>query len=75
MNKSFLKFITDIGPLVIFFFFYYNNDKNLKIAIPPLIVATIIAVLIVWILEKKNSNGSTDKWSVNYIIWWSNYIF
>ena len=53
MNKSFLKFITDIGPLVVFFLFYYNNDKNLKIAIPPLIVATIIAVLIVWILEKK----------------------
>ena len=41
MNKSFLKFVTDIGPLVIFFFFYYNSDKNLKIAIPPLIVATI----------------------------------
>ena len=53
MNRSLLKFVTDIGPLVIFFLFYYNNDKNLKIAIPPLIVATIIAVLIVWILEKK----------------------
>ena len=53
MNKSVLKFVTDIGPLVIFFFFYYNSDKNLKVAIPPLIVATIIAVLIVWILEKK----------------------
>ena len=53
MNKSILKFVTDIGPLVIFFFFYYNSDKNLKVAIPPLIVATIIAVLIVWILEKK----------------------
>ena len=53
MNKSILKFVTDIGPLVIFFLFYYNNDKNLKIAIPPLIVATIIAVLIVWVLEKK----------------------
>ena len=53
MNKPILKFVTDIGPLVIFFLFYYNNDKNLKIAIPPLIVATIIAVLIVWILEKK----------------------
>ena len=53
MNKSFLKFATDIGPLVVFFLFYYNNDKNLKIAIPPLIVATIIAVLFVWILEKK----------------------
>ena len=53
MNKSFLKFVTDIGPLVVFFLFYYNNDKNLKIAIPPLIVATIIAILIIWILEKK----------------------
>jgi len=53
VNKSLLKFVTDIGPLVIFFIFYYNNDKNLKIAIPPLIVATIIAVLIIWILEKK----------------------
>jgi len=53
VNKSILKFVTDLGPLVIFFLFYYNNDKNLKIAIPPLIVATIISVLIIWILEKK----------------------
>ncbi len=53
VNKSFLKFVTDIGPLVIFFLFYYNSDKNLKIAIPPLIVSTIIAVVIVWVLEKK----------------------
>jgi len=53
VNKTILKFVTDIGPLVFFFLFYYNNDKNLKIAIPPLIVATIIAVLVVWIIEKK----------------------
>ena len=53
MNKSFVKFVTDFGPLVIFFFYYYNNDKNLKIAIPPFIVATLIALAIVWILEKK----------------------
>ena len=53
MNKSFLKFITDFGPLAIFFFFYYNNDKNLSVAIPPLIIATIIALIIVWIFEKK----------------------
>ena len=53
MNKSILKFVTDIGPLAIFFLFYYKNDKNLIIAIPPLIVATIIAVLLMWILEKK----------------------
>ena len=52
VNKSVLKFVTDLGPLVIFFYFYYNNDKNLIVAIPPLIVATIIAVLIMWIVEK-----------------------
>jgi len=53
VNKSFIKFITDFGPLLVFLFFYYNNDKNLKIAIPPFIIATIIALAIVWLLEKK----------------------
>ena len=53
MNKSLLKFITDFGPLLVFFFYYYNSDKNLKIAIPPFIIATIISLVIVWILEKK----------------------
>ena len=53
MNKSFLKFITDFGPLAIFFFYYYSNDKNLSIAIPPLIIATIVALTIMWIFEKK----------------------
>ena len=53
MNKSFIKFITDFGPLLVFFFFYYNSDKSLKIAIPPFIIATIIALATVWILEKK----------------------
>ena len=53
MNKSFLKFITDFGPLAIFFFFYYNNDKHLSVAIPPLLVATLIALAAVWFFEKK----------------------
>jgi intracellular septation protein len=53
VNKSFVKFVTDFGPLVIFFFYYYNNDKSLKIAIPPFIIATLVALTIVWILEKK----------------------
>ena len=53
MNKSFLKFATDFGPLAIFFFIYYNNDKNLSIAIPPLIVATLIALAVVWFFEKR----------------------
>ena len=38
---------------MVFFFFYYNSDKNLKIAIPPFIIATIIALATVWMLEKK----------------------
>ena len=53
MNKSFIKFITDFGPLLIFFTFYYRSEKNLTVAIPPFIVATIIALLVVWYLEKK----------------------
>jgi len=53
VNKSFVKFVTDFGPLVVFFFFYYNSDKNLKIAIPPFIVATLISLFVVWIIEKK----------------------
>tara|TARA_B100001123_G_C15334770_1_gene1032432 strand:+ start:3241 stop:3795 length:555 start_codon:yes stop_codon:yes gene_type:complete len=53
VNKSFLKFLTDFGPLLIFFFIYYRSDKNLSAAIPPLIIATIIAVIFVYFLEKK----------------------
>ena len=53
MNKSFVKFLTDFGPLLIFFIVYYKGGKNLVIAIPPLIVATLVAVLVVYFLEKK----------------------
>ena len=53
MNKPFLKFLTDFGPLIVFFYYYYDSGKNLKIAIPPFIIATIIALAIMWFLEKK----------------------
>ena len=53
MNKSFIKFITDFGPLLVFFSFYYKSEKNLTVAIPPFIVATLIALIVVWFLEKK----------------------
>ena len=53
MNKSLLKFITDFGPLLIFFAVYSQSGKNLSAAIPPLIIATIIAVLVSYIVEKK----------------------
>jgi len=53
VNKSFLKFITDFGPLLIFFTIYYKSGNNLKTAIPPLIISTLIAVAIMYIVEKK----------------------
>ena len=75
MNKSFLKFITDFGPLLVFFSFYYKNEKDLTVAIPPFIVATLIALFVVWILVKKNSNDTFAWWSVYYFFWRSNNIF
>ena len=53
MNKSFLKFITDFGPLLIFFTIYYKSGNNLSTAIPPLIISTLIAVAIMYFVEKK----------------------
>ena len=53
MNKSLLKFVTDIGPLLIFFTIYYKNGNDLSLAIPPLIIATIVAVGIVYFIDKK----------------------
>ena len=53
VNKSFLKFLADFGPLLIFFTIYYKSGNNLSAAIPPLIIATIIAVAVVYFIEKK----------------------
>jgi intracellular septation protein len=53
VNKSLLKFITDFGPLLIFFIVYSKSGKNLSVAIPPLIIATLCAVAIVYFIEKK----------------------
>ena len=53
MNKSFLKFITDFGPLLIFFTIYYKSGNNLSAAIPPLIISTLVAVAIMYFVERK----------------------
>ena len=53
MNRSLIKFITDYGPLLIFFSFYYKNNKDLTIAIPPFIIATLTALIFMYFLEKK----------------------
>ena len=53
MNKSLLKFLTDFGPLLIFFYFYKKSGNTLSVAIPPLIISTVIAVILVYIVERK----------------------
>ena len=53
MNKPLVKFATDFGPLLIFFVIYFQNENNLKIAIPPFVVATIISLIVIYVLEKK----------------------
>ena len=53
MNKSFIKFATDFGPLLAFFLIYYKNDKDLVSAIPALIIATLIAICVIYMLEKR----------------------
>ena len=49
--KSISKLLIDIGPLAVFFIFYSRGD--LKSAIIPFMIATIISVLFSYIMEKK----------------------
>jgi len=53
MYKPLIKFSADFGPLLIFFVIYFNGENNLKSAIPPFIIATLIALIVIYILEKK----------------------
>ena len=49
--KNISKLLIDIGPLAVFFIFYSRGD--LKSAIIPFMIATIISVLFSYIMEKK----------------------
>ena len=53
MLRPIVKFTADFGPLLIFFIIYFNNENNLKVAIPPFIIATFIALIIVYFMEKR----------------------
>ena len=53
MNRPMIKFVTDFGPILIFFIIYLSNDNDLKLAIPPFIIATFIAIAVIYFLEKK----------------------
>jgi len=53
MYRPIIKLLADFGPLLIFFVIYFNNDNDLKIAIPPFIAATLIALIVVYFLERR----------------------
>ena len=53
MNRSLIKFIADFGPLLVFFIIYFNNENDLKTAIPPFVIATLIALIVIYFLEKR----------------------
>ena len=49
--KSISKLFIDIGPLAVFFIFY--SRSGLQASILPFMIATVIAVLFSYVLEKK----------------------
>ena len=55
MNRSIIKFIAEFGPLLIFFTIYLSNNNDLKLAIPPFIIATIVSLAVIYSLERKIS--------------------
>ena len=74
MPRPIIKFLADFGPLLIFFIIYFNNENDLKVAIPPFIIATLVALTTIYFLEKKNTYGAISKRSVNYFIWRAHFI-
>ena len=53
--KEFVTSVINFIPLLIFFVIYFRYDQDLMLAIPPFIVATLVALAIVYFLEKKVS--------------------
>ncbi len=53
MHRPIIKLVADFGPLLVFFIIYFNNENDLKVAIPPFIIATIVSLLVIYFLEKR----------------------
>ena len=53
MHKPIIKLAADFGPLLIFFIIYFNNENDLRVAIPPFIIATLISLIVIYFLEKR----------------------
>ena len=53
MYRPIIKLIADFGPLLIFFIIYFRSGNDLKVAIPPFIIATLISLTVIYFLEKR----------------------
>ena len=53
MYRPIIRLIADFGPLLVFFIIYFNNENDLKVAIPPFIIATLIALAVIYFLERR----------------------
>ena len=53
MRKPLIKFIAEFGPLLIFFIIYFYEENDLKVAIPPFVIATLISLIVIYLLEKR----------------------
>ena len=53
MYRPIIKLIADFGPLLIFFIIYFRSGNDLKVAIPPFIIATLISLIVIYFLEKR----------------------
>ena len=53
MYRPIIKVIADFGPLLIFFVIYFNSGNDLKVSIPPFIIATLLSLLVIYVLEKR----------------------
>ena len=53
MYRPIIKLIADFGPLLVFFIIYLSSENDLKVAIPPFIIATLISLIVIYFLEKR----------------------
>ena len=53
MFRPIIKLIADFGPLLVFFIIYLSSENDLKVAIPPFIIATLISLIVIYFLEKR----------------------
>ena len=53
MYKPIIKLVSDFCPLLVFFIIYFRNDHDLKVAIPPFIIATLISLIVIYFMERK----------------------